>query len=762
MCGIAGIIGKPEKTKEVIERMVDIITHRGPDDRGVLVEDNFAFGMRRLSIIDLNRGHQPISNEDGTVTVVFNGEIYNHRELRPNLIALGHHFKTDSDTEGLVHLYEQYGHDMLRKLRGMFGFCIFDKGRNQLFIARDFFGIKPIYYRVVDGICVGFASEIKSLLEDHSYKKSVNDAAVYNYLAYQYNPLEETMFKGIYKLLPGHYMVINLEDGTYTTEPYWHYHFDDKAGKKLGVKDKNLFAEEYVQSQIQSEAYEQELAKEVRRVVEDSVEHHLISDVPVGSFLSGGVDSGIIVTTVQNLRKKAKAAPVSTFTIGFKHVSEHNEARQVAENVGSDHHEITVDFDEYFNELPKIAWHFDEPVADPSAVALYFLAREARKKVKVVLSGEGADELFGGYNIYREPFDLAHVSKFSSVFKSIFIKPLTKIPLPFFGKNYLNRALMSVEERYIGNAHIFRPAEQEKIWNGPKQERFSLKSYYSAVRNETDSRKMQYIDINFWLPGDILAKADKMTMAHSLELRVPFLDIEVGRLSAKIPDSLKYKEGKTKYILRKAFESILPAETAARKKLGFPTPLRLWLKERPEEIMEIITKNIYIQKKFDMEAIEALMKAHRRGRADNSRKLYILLMLALWYNVYMKSSSSHGGNSYATHSDSATDSSSSSGANAGSSNPLIKKSGREESPVKSRERHSVKISRKLAQHGFLELIVVVIIALVLLNVLGIDIKDILAKPWVKEFAVFIWDLLKLVWADILQIVAFIKDLVASN
>ena len=474
MCGIAGILGKPEKTRGTIDKMVDVITHRGPDDRGVLVEKDFAFGMRRLSIIDLGGGHQPVSNEDDTVTVVFNGEIYNHRELRPELISLGHSFKTDSDTEGLVHLYEQYGPDMLRKLRGMFGFCIFDKKKNQLFIARDFFGIKPIYYRVENVVeknksttnagkkgstngsakisqkIVSFGSEIKSLLEDKKYKPTVNDNAVYNYLAFQYNPLEETMFEGIYRLMPGHYMIVNLEDNSFKIEPYWHYHFNDKnVWPTTEVDNKNIIIKQATKengsvqnadkNRSQDAAqntdtiyYQSEneinLAKEVRKVVEDSVAHHLIADVPVGSFLSGGVDSGIIVTTVQNLRKKAGAPSVDTFTIGFDHVSEHTEARQVSDAVGSNHTEIQVDFDEYFKELPKIAWHFDEPVADPSAVALYFLAREARKKVKVVLSGEGADELFGGYNIYREPFATSFVSKLPSFIRTIFIKPLLMLP----------------------------------------------------------------------------------------------------------------------------------------------------------------------------------------------------------------------------------------------------------------------------------------------------------------------------------------------
>lgn len=676
MCGIAGILGKPEKTRLTIDKMVDVITHRGPDDRGVLVEKDFAFGMRRLSIIDLGGGHQPISNEDDTVTVVFNGEIYNHRELRPELISLGHSFKTDSDTEGLVHLYEQYGPDMLRKLRGMFGFCIFDKKKNQLFIARDFFGIKPIYYRVENVLekihgkeknknnsasksvqkIVSFGSEIKSLLEDKKYKPTVNDNAVYNYLAYQYNPLEETMFTDIYRLMPGHYMIVNLEDNSFKIEPYWHYHFNDKNvwpttdvdSKNIVVKqtpkEGDLSGSRGTTQETDATYYQSEneinLAKEVRKVVEDSVAHHLIADVPVGSFLSGGVDSGIIVTTVQNLRKKAGAPSVDTFTIGFDHVSEHTEARQVSDAVGSNHTEIQVDFDEYFKELPKIAWHFDEPVADPSAVALYFLAREARKKVKVVLSGEGADELFGGYNIYREPFATSFISKLPSLVKTFFIKPLLLLPFNFYGKNYIYRSLTPLRDRYIGNANIFKSAEQEKLWKGyetsnASPQRMDMHPYYDVVQDQSDSRKMQYIDLNFWLPGDILAKADKMTMAHSLELRVPFLDIEVAKISARIPEVFKYKNGTTKYILRKAFESILPKTTANRKKLGFPTPIKQWLKKQPEQVMNLIKENAYIREKFDMTYIEQLESEHISGKKDNARKIYILLMFALWYNTFI-------------------------------------------------------------------------------------------------------------------------------
>jgi asparagine synthase (glutamine-hydrolysing) len=626
MCGITGLLGKPDQTKKHIDKMVDIINHRGPDDRGVHIDSDFAFGMRRLSIIDINHGHQPIWNEDATVGVVFNGEIYNHRSFRPDLISLGHKFKTESDTEALVHLYEQYSTEMLKKLRGMFGFCIYDKKKNQLFIARDFFGIKPIYYRMKkdrngQNKIISFGSEIKSLLVDQNFKPEVNHDAVTNYLSFQYNPLEETMFKDIFRLLPGHYMMVDLKTHDFTVHPYWHYKFDDKHRW--------------------DDTDEMGLAEEIQKVIKESVEHHMISDVPVGSFLSGGIDSAIIVSTAQDLMAKQSRKPLSTFTIGFDHISETNEARQISDSKGTDHHEITVDFKSYFDELPKIAWHFDEPVADPSAVALYFLAKEAGKKVKVVMSGEGADELFGGYNIYREPFDIAIVDKLPSFIKKYILKPISKIPLNIFGLNFIKRAVSSVEERYIGNAYIFKPREVKKIlldkakWN---DSRISLDPYYQSVKNQTDSRKMQYIDINFWLPGDILAKADKMTMAHSLELRVPFLDIQVAKISSKIPDKLKYKNKKTKYILRKAFENVLPKETAERKKLGFPTPLKIWLRENPAKIKEMILSNVYIKNHMDTPYIEKLIENHTAGYAENSRKIYVLLMLALWYNVYIDKS----------------------------------------------------------------------------------------------------------------------------
>lgn len=655
MCGIAGIFGNEEFTKTTLNRMLTAITHRGPDDQGEFYEKNFAFGMRRLSIIDLNGGHQPIWNEDRTIVIVFNGEIYNHIELHDELVSKGHVFTTKSDTETIVHLYEEYGRtspeEMLCKLRGMFGLAIFDIIEQKMIVARDHFGIKPMYYRI-DGTdtfptIASFGSEIKSLLKDVRYSPRVNDEAVNNYLSFQFNPLDETCFAHIFKLLPGSYMEIDVVNRTFFTKEFWNYTFANSENTRTD---------------------EVTLANDIKNVITDSVKHHMISDVPVGAFLSGGIDSAITVTLMQQERMRLGLDPVKTFTIGFDEVSEHKTAREVSDSLHTDHHEIKISFDEYFKELPQIAWFFDEPVADPSAVALYFLAKEARKHVKVVLSGEGSDELFGGYNIYREPFSLAPISQLPSWAHKYFVKPLVNISFNFYGKNYLRRATTHFNDRYIGNAYIFKPNESLKLWKKEFHNKknntnntinnlihnqtlnthtytqqphilpgYELEKKITGFANFTESRKMQLVDIHYWLRGDILAKADKMTMAHSLELRVPYLDREVALISSTIDDSLKYANGTTKYILRKAFESILPRATVDRKKLGFPTPVRDWLKKRPDEIMRIIRINKYISTHFESEYIESLVQDHLNGTADNARKIYTLLMLALWYNQFISS-----------------------------------------------------------------------------------------------------------------------------
>jgi asparagine synthase (glutamine-hydrolysing) len=607
MCGIAGIVDLNTKNKEgVIKDMVTKIFHRGPDDDGFYVDENVGLGMRRLSIIDLSTGKQPIFSSDGKLTIFFNGEIYNYQELKTNLLNSGHKFKTNTDTEVILKLYELEGEKMLKKLRGMFVFCIYNTSTKEVFIARDFFGIKPLYYSLNNNKeIIAFSSEIKSFLTIPNFKKEVNHAAVFNYLSFQYNPLIETFFKDVYKLSPGHFLKINTETREYSITKYWSFEFN---------KNENL--------------NEEKARVNTFETMKDSVKHHMIADVPVGAFLSGGVDSSIIATLMQEVRGNSK---IKTFTVGFNDLTEGVEAKETSSFLNTEHMEITVGSNEYFNILPKAVYHFDEPVADPSAIGLYFVAREAKKHVKVVLSGEGADELFGGYNIYLAPIAKDKMVWLPKWVINIFLK----LPFEYFGKNYFRRVSKNLEDWYIGNATIFTKTEVEKIWSRKKEESFSLQKIYANVAKESDSTKMQYIDINTWLVGDILAKADKMTMANSLELRVPFLDIEVSKLAETLPDRFKWKGGVTKYLLREAFSKIIPESTRNRRKLGFPTPIRNWLTKENAYVWDTIHSNEYIKSNMNMVFIDKLIEEHVTKKVDNSRKIYLLLMLALWYNVFI-------------------------------------------------------------------------------------------------------------------------------
>ena len=622
MCGIAGVLGPAERTSQVIGPMLEVIHHRGPDDSGSYVGSDFAFGMTRLSIIDIAGGHQPMWSLDGTVGIVFNGEIYNYRELDAELAEAGLPPRSSSDTDTILRLYEHMGRDdlpgMLRRLRGMFGLCIYDASLQRLVLARDPLGIKPLYVRLEDGTqgsrVAAFGSEIKSLLVDPKVIPEVDMDAVVNYLSFQFNPLPQTFFRGIRRLDPGHYAVVPIAEPRFQPERYWRYEFAP------AVDNESL------------------LVDEVRGVLEDSVEHHLIADVPVGAFLSGGVDSAITVTLVQEQRKAMGLEPVKTFTVGFDAVSEHAEAREVADALGTDHHEIHVDLSDYLGVLPDIAWYFDEPVADPSAVSLYFVARAAREHVTVVLSGEGADELFGGYRIYREPIDLDRIRRLPSPLRRLAGR-LGRSTRSFPGRNYLRRAATPFAERYIGNAYVFRPEEVRTLLRDPRQATHVrpadvLAAQYPGFDSLPESRRMQLVDMNFWLRGDILAKADRMTMAHSLELRVPDLDPEVAAVSARIPDDLKYREGTTKWLLRRAFRGRIPESTERRAKLGFPTPFRHWLAQDPEAVLAPIRRSAFLASIFDMDVVEALVASHAAGETDASRKIFVLLMLALWHEAF--------------------------------------------------------------------------------------------------------------------------------
>lgn len=599
MCGIAGITDtQVEDFEEAIQKMTRCIAHRGPDDDGFFVDEHVALGMRRLSIIDLKKGAQPIASADNRYLIFFNGEIYNYKELRSALVKSGESFKTESDTEVVLRMFEKEGVTAFKKLRGMFAFAIYDTKEKRVTLARDPFGIKPLYYWKRGNKIAAFASEVKSFLSLGGFKREVNDAAVYNYLSYQYNPLDETFFKGVWKLPPGHFMSIDLGTGVFEVKRYHEFRF------------------------APDESLDEEKTKEkILETMEDSVAHHMIADVPVGSFLSGGIDSSIIATLMQKVRGENK---IKTFTVTFDATSEGVEARETAEPLGTDHTEVAISAEEYFEALPKVAYHFDEPVADPSALGLYFLAREARKSVKVVLSGEGADELFGGYNIYLAPIAAAKLRHFVPRF---FLKLATYMPVR--GREYAKRAVQELGDWYIGNASIFKRGEIENIWKGKPQVEHSLANIYEKVSDKSDSVKMQYVDINTWLVGDILAKADKMTMAHSLELRVPFLDKEIASLASRLPDRFKWRGGTTKYLLREAFKSILPESTRKRKKLGFPVPIAEWLNS---ENCGVILENEYIKTHFDMERVEEVVENPR----ENARKVYLLLMLAIWYNTFIK------------------------------------------------------------------------------------------------------------------------------
>ena len=605
MCGFAGFTGHLDNGEEVLTNMMNRIIHRGPDSAGQHIDGKAYMGFRRLSIIDLDNGSQPMYNEDKKIVITFNGEIYNHQELRAELIEKGHIFANNSDTEVLIHAYEEYGEDMLNKLRGMFAFVIWDSEKETLFGARDFFGIKPFYYAVVDGNLV-YGSEIKSILEYPGYKKELNETALENYLTFQYSVLDETFFKGIYKLMPSH--CLTFHKGELKVKRYWEPTFEADNNVSLDT-----------------------LILEIDDAMHDSVEHHKISDVEVGSFLSSGVDSSYVAAIFNGDK---------TFTVGFDY-EKYNEidyAKSLSEKIKIDNYSKLVSSQEYWAAIPKIQYHMDEPLADPAAIALYFVSQTAAKHVKVALSGEGADEFFGGYNIYREPHDLAGFQKLPLGLRKALAKCASALPFKFKGKNFLIRASKPVEERFIGNAFMFNEKERNKVLKHPtgKYNHTELtKPFYDKVKDKDDVTKMQYIDINFWLIGDILLKADKMSMAHSLEVRVPFLDRKVFDVARTIPTKYKVNKQNTKYAMRMAAHKYLPDMVAEKKKLGFPVPIRIWLKD--EKYYNIIKKAFNSEaanKYFNTSELMKYLDDHKAGKADNSRKIWTVYMFLVWYEDF--------------------------------------------------------------------------------------------------------------------------------
>ena len=606
MCGICGFIGKTDNKEEVLGRMMDKIKHRGPDSEGTFFADDVAIGFRRISIIDLDNGSQPMKNEDGSIVLTMNGEIYNYRELRSELIARGHTFANNSDTEVIIHGYEEYGIDVLNKLRGMFAFMLWDSKKKQMFGARDYFGIKPFYYAPTDNGLI-YASEIKSILEHPSYKKEFNMEALECYLSFQYSALPETFFKGIFKLPPAHYII--YKDGKAETVRYWTPSFAEERGLPLD-----------------------ETVMMLENALDDSVKHHMIADVEVGSLLSSGVDSSYVVSRFNGAK---------TFTVGFSK-DNHNElgyAKRFAERMGIENDRKTISSEEYFGVLDKVMYYMDEPLADASCVALYLVDELAARKVKVVLSGEGSDELFGGYNIYHEPKSLAGFKLLPNGLKKSVKSKLVNSDSEFKGKNFLIRGCTPLEQRFIGNANRFTPREIKAFLKkedvGKNKYPFSVtKPIYSEAKG-SDFAKMQLIDINLWLVGDILLKADKMSMAHSLESRVPFLDKEVFNVARRIPAAHKIHNKVTKYAFRKVAAKYIPKDVAGKKKLGFPVPLARWIREdKYFAMIEAAFKSETADKFFDRDYILALLDRHKSEKADESKKIWVIYMFLVWYEIY--------------------------------------------------------------------------------------------------------------------------------
>ena len=605
MCGIVGFVGARDNAQEILQAMMDRIAHRGPDGQGQFLEGPVALGQRRLSIIDLEGGRQPMYNEDESLVVVFNGEIYNFQALREELTAAGHTFATRSDTEVLLHGYEQWGREMLGRLRGMFTFAIWDRREKTLFCARDHFGIKPLYYYRSEAGELLFGSEIKSFLDHPGFRKELNEDQLSLYLSYQYSPGEDTFFRGVKKLLPAHWM--EWKDGRLTVQRYWKPAFTPDEGPSLA-----------------------DWERAISDAMKESVAAHKIADVEVGSFLSSGVDSSYMA---------ALAGVDKTFTVGFanKQYDETDYAREFSAHIGVKNHAYRITPEEYWANLGRIQYHMDEPLADAASVALYFVNREAAKQVKVCLSGEGADEFFGGYNIYKEPFTVSWYDRLPLWLRRG-VGALAALLPPVPGVNFLVRRGRPLEERYIGNTNLMGERQKRRLlknYTGRILPTDLSRPYFEDTRGQDPVTRMETCDLNLWMVGDILLKADKMSMANSLELRVPFLDRKVFELACRIPTRCKVNASQTKIAMRGAAEMTIPAKTADKKKLGFPVPVRAWLRE--EKYAAVLRQAFHTpaaERFFHTRELDKMLDQHLQGKRDNWRQLWCVFIFLVWYDEF--------------------------------------------------------------------------------------------------------------------------------
>ncbi|MGN1402356.1 MAG: asparagine synthase (glutamine-hydrolyzing) [Bacillus sp. (in: firmicutes)] len=614
MCGFVGMINETQKALSADQTLMfqyqnNLITHRGPDEEGYFFDDHVSFGFRRLSIIDIESGHQPLVYENDRFWIVFNGEIYNYLELRQELTEEGYAFQTDSDTEVVAAMFAEHREKAFAKLRGMFSILIWDKQLKELTGARDPFGIKPLFY-VETAAFTFFASEKKSILPLLE-TDDVDQEALQHYLSFQYVPEPLTMTTGVKKVEPGHFFI-----------------------KKLGYP---LIFEQYFHASFQPfNQTKQQWIRDIQDVMFDSVRVHMRSDVPVGAFLSGGIDSSLIVSIAKEFNPAIK-----TFSVGFEHegFSEVDIAKETAEALKLENISYIISPYEYVEKLPKIMWHMDDPLADPACVPLYFVSREARKHVTVVLSGEGSDELFGGYNIYREPQSLKAFESIPDFGKKMLAKVAAIIPEGVKGKSFIERGTTPLRDRYIGNAKMFEETEKAQILKNSS----TMMTYrditgklFDYVDGYDSVNQMQYVDIHTWMRGDILLKADKVTMANSLELRVPFLDKEVMRVASGIPVDLKIANGTTKHILREASRGIVPDHVLDRKKLGFPVPIRHWLKNELNSWAKTLIADSGTDYLLNKAYMNEMLEAHCLNKGDYSRKIWTVLMFMLWHQIFME------------------------------------------------------------------------------------------------------------------------------
>ncbi|MCG2737380.1 MAG: asparagine synthase (glutamine-hydrolyzing) [Candidatus Methanoperedenaceae archaeon] len=620
MCGICGYYGL--KDIDLLRKMTEAIKHRGTDDEGFFSDQDIGLGMRRLSIIDLSTGKQPIHNEDESIWIVFNGEIYNFQELKLSLEKIGHRFYTNSDTEVIIHAYEEFGEKCVNKLRGMFAFAIWDANEKKLFLARDRFGIKPLYYSNIESKLF-FGSEIKSILQYKSYNQEINLSAIHDYLSYLYIPAPKTIFKDINKLPPAH--ILCYKNGKMKIEKYWDLTFPEQ---------KNLGEEYYI--------------KKTRELLEESVRLHMISDVPIGVYLSGGLDS----STITGLMSQISDQPVKTFTIGFndEEFSELGYARCVSDHFNTEHHEFIVEADS-FELLPDIIRQHDEPFGNATSIIHYLISDQIRKKVKVALSGTGGDEIFAGYPKYVGMGLAEHYCKIPKVIRKNFIEKILYL-LPEsrketdyvrWGKLFVNAASLSPPERYYSMISYFSEREKYDLYsNGFKENcfeesfKFVKKLFDSQSINDFD-QKTFYAELNSYLPYNILEYTDKTSMAVSLETRVPFLDHKLVEFSASVPYSIKLKGYNMKYLLKKAVKDLLPKKILKRKKMGFNPPTGLWLdRDLKDLINEYLAKEVIEQRGyFSFDSIDKILKQHRSGKKNLGLKIWSLICLEEWHRIYV-------------------------------------------------------------------------------------------------------------------------------